>query len=205
MNKAMTILYKVHNNLYVNLTNRCPCSCTFCLRQKSDTVSEVDTRPLWLEREPSLEEVIADFANYDMKAFGELVFCGYGEPTERLDVLLAVARYAKENFGIKVRVNTNGMADLLWNRDTTPDFEGLVDTISISLNHPDPARYQEIVRCRFGEKSFDAMLAFAKNVHRYVPNVVLSTVETVLTKDEEAQCARICENLGVTYRIRPWI
>ncbi|MCQ2444469.1 MAG: TatD family nuclease-associated radical SAM protein [Mailhella sp.] len=205
MNKAMTILYKVHGNLYVNLTNRCPCSCTFCLRQEADTVSEVDRRSLWLEHEPSFDEIVADFANYDMKEFGELVFCGYGEPTERLDVLLAVARYAKDTFGIKVRVNTNGMADLIWNRDTTPDFASLVDTVSISLNNPDPVRYQEIVRCRYGAGSFDAMLTFAKNVHRHVPDVVLTTVETVLTRDEEAQCARICEELGVTYRIRPWV
>lgn len=204
MKKGMTILYKVHDNLYVNLTNRCPCACTFCLRQNMDTVSAIDDRPLWLEHEPSFEEVIADFANYNMSDYKEVVFCGYGEPTERLDVLLRVAKYVKENFGNKVRVNTNGMADLLWERDTASDFEGLVDTISISLNTPDPVRYQELVRCRFGEKSFDAMLSFAKNVKNYVPNVVLSTVDTTLTKEEEERCAQICKDIGVTYRIRAW-
>ena len=127
--KAMTILYKVHQNLYVNLTNRCPCACTFCLRQNMDTVSEVDDRSLWLEHEPSYEEIVEDFKNYDMTEFNEVVFCGYGEPTERLDMLLKVAAYVKENFGNKIRVNTNGMADLIWDKDTTPEFDGLVDTV----------------------------------------------------------------------------
>lgn len=200
----MTILYKVHNNLYVNLTNKCPCACTFCLRQNMDTVSAIDDRALWLEHEPSYEEVIADFDNYNMDDFNEVVFCGYGEPTERLDVLLQVAAYVKEHFSNKVRINTNGMANLIWNRDTTPEFAGLVDTISISLNTPDPVKYQEIVRCKFGDKSFEEMLKFAKDVKNHVPNVVLTTVDTTITKDEEAACAKICEDLGVTYRIRPW-
>lgn len=204
MKKGMTILYKVHDNLYVNLTNKCPCACTFCLRQNMDTVSCVDDRPLWLEHEPSYEEIIADFANYDMSEYKEVVFCGYGEPTERLDVLLKVASYVKENFTNKVRINTNGMANLIWGRDTTPEFEGLVDTISISLNNPDPVKYQEIVRCKFGEKSFDEMLKFAHDVKKYVPAVVLTTVETTISKEEEQQCAKICEDLGVTYRIRAW-
>lgn len=169
-----------------------------------DTVSEVDDRSLWLEHEPTYEEILEDFKNYDMTEFNEVVFCGYGEPTERLDMILKVAAYVKETFGNKVRVNTNGMADLIWEKDTTPDFEGLVDTVSISLNTPNPERYHELVRCKFGMKSFDAMLTFAKNVRKYVPNVVLTTVDTTLTKEEEAQCAKICEELGVTYRIRPW-
>ncbi len=202
--KAMTILYQVHNNLYVNLTNRCPCACTFCLRQNMDTVSHEDKRPLWLEREPDYDEIIAAFSDYDMSKFDELVFCGFGEPTERLDMLLKIAAFAKQHYDSKIRVNTNGMSDLLWNRDTTPDFKGLVDTISISLNTPDPKKYHALVRSRFGMKSFDAMLTFAKNVRQHVPFVVLTTVDTTLTKEEEAQCRQICEDLGVTYRIRPW-
>lgn len=200
----MTILYKVHNNLYVNLTNKCPCACTFCLRQNMDTVSAIDDRPLWLEHEPTYDEVIADFANYNMDDFNEVVFCGYGEPTERLDILLQVAKYVKDTFGKKVRVNTNGMADLIWNRNTASDFKDLVDTVSISLNNPDPVKYQELVRCKFGDKSFDAMITFAKNVKEYVPNVTLTTVDTTITKEEEQACAKICEDINVTYRIRPW-
>ena len=139
-----------------------------------------------------------------MKKYKEVVFCGFGEPTARLEDLLEVAAYVKEKFVKPIRVNTNGLSDLIWKRDTAPMYEGLVDTISISLNTPDKERYYELTRSKFGIDSYDAMLRFAENVSRYVPNVVLSTVATTLTKKEEEQCAEICKKLGVTYRIRPW-
>lgn len=203
MNKGMNILYQVHNNLYVNLTNRCPCACTFCLRQTMDSVA-ADDATLWLEHEPEVEEVIAEFDKFDMSVYDEVVFCGYGEPTERLDVLLSVAKYVKEHFHKPTRINTNGLANLIWEKDVTSELKGLIDTVSISLNTPNAQRYHELVRSRFGEKSFDAMLAFAKEATKYVPHVVLTTVDTTLTKEEEKQCQQICDSLGVTYRIRPW-
>lgn len=198
----MTILYKVHNNLYVNLTNKCPCACTFCLRQTMDHVGESDS--LWLDREPTLEEIIADFDNFNVLSFDELVFCGFGEPTERLDVLLEVARYFKDTYHKPIRINTNGLGSLINKRDIAPELEGLIDTVSISLNTPNADRYHELVRSRFGDQSFDAMLAFARECTRYVPHVVLTTVDTTLSKEEEKQCQAICDGLGVTYRIRPW-
>lgn len=198
----MTILYKVHNNLYVNLTNKCPCACTFCLRQTMDHVGESDS--LWLDREPTLEEIIADFDNFNVLSFDELVFCGFGEPTERLDVLLEVARYFKDTYHKPIRINTNGLGSLINKRDIAPELEGLIDTVSISLNTPNADRYHELVRSRFGDQSFDAMLAFARECTRYVPHVVLTTVDTTLSKEEEKQCQAICDELGVTYRIRPW-
>lgn len=198
----MEILYKVHNNLYVNLTNKCPCACTFCLRQTMDRIGESDR--LWLEREPSKEEVIAEFAKFDMDQFGEVVFCGFGEPTEALDVLLPVADYVKETFGKPIRINTNGLGNLIYDRDITPEFSGRVDTISISLNTPDAKKYQELVRSRFGEQSYDAMIDFAQKSTKYIPKVVMTTVDTTLTKEEEEKCREICEEIGATYRIRPW-
>jgi TatD family-associated radical SAM protein len=159
---------------------------------------------LWLEREPSVEEVKAEFEKFDMTKYREVVFCGFGEPTERLEDLLQVAKFVKETYRKPIRVNTNGLSDLIYEKDTAPLFAGLVDTISISLNTPDKERYYELTRSKFGIESFDAMLRFAGNVRKYVPNVVLSTVDTTLTKEEEAQCRAICEGLNVTYRIRPW-
>lgn len=198
----MEILYKVYNNLYVNLTNKCPCACTFCLRQTMDRVGESGS--LWLEREPSAEEVIAEFDKFDMAQYGEVVFCGFGEPTEALDVLLPVAKYVKEAYGKPVRINTNGMGNLIHGRDITPELDGLVDTISISLNTPNAERYNEIVRSKFGDQSFDAMIDFAKRAVKHVPRVVMTTVDTMLTKEEEAECQKICDEVGAKYRIRPW-
>lgn len=198
----MTILYEVHNNLYVNLTNKCPCACTFCLRQTRDHME--NSGVLWLEHEPSYEEVIADFSNFDMAKYNELVFCGFGEPTERLDILLRVAEYAKNEFGIKTRINTNGLGNLVNNRDITPDFQNFIDTVSISLNTPDKERYYELTRSKFGIASFDSMIDFAKRATLYVPNVVMTTVATTITESEEKKCQQICDEIGAKYRIRPW-
>jgi TatD family-associated radical SAM protein len=163
-----------------------------------------DSDSLWLEHEPSVDEVKAAFNNFDMSAFQEVVFCGFGEPMERFDDLLEIARFIKEQYHKPIRINTNGQGDLINNRRTAPEMEGLIDTISISLNTPNADKYHALVRSQFGEKAYDAMLAFAKDAKQYVPNVVLSTVDTTLTKEEEDECRKICEDLGVTYRIRPW-
>lgn len=163
-----------------------------------------DSGVLWLEREPSVEEVIAEFDKFDMSQYDEVVFCGFGEPTERADAMLEVARFVKQKFGKPIRLNTNGQGNLINGRDIVPDFKGLIDTISISLNTPDENRYHELVRSRYGDKAYKAMLDFASEAKDYVPNVVLSTVETTITKEEEEQCRKICEELGVTYRIRPF-
>ena len=202
-NKAMTILYEVHNGLYVNLTNRCSCACTFCVRQTDDSVGKSDT--LWLEHEPSFEEVMEAFKAFDMSKYEELVFCGFGEPTEAFDILKRVAAEAKRRWNIPIRVNTNGQGSLINGRDIAPEFEGLVDTISISLNTPNAEEYLKLTSSRFGEKAFPAMLEFAREVKKYVPNVVMSTVGTTITHEEEQQCQAICDELSVTYRIRPWI
>lgn len=198
----MTILYKVHNNLYVNLTNKCPSACVFCLRKTRDEME--NSGSLWLKKEPTVEEVIQEFSKFDMDQYNEVVFCGFGEPTERLDDLLSVAKFVKETYHKPIRVNTSGLADFIHGKDTTPMFEGLVDTVSISLNTPDAQKYYDLTRNKFGIESFDGMLTFAKNVKKYVPNVVMTTVATTLSSEEEEKCRKICNDLGVTYRIRPW-
>lgn len=198
----MEILYKVHNNIYVNMTNKCPYSCTFCLRQTMDRIGESDR--LWIEREPSLQEVCDEFNKFNMDEYNEVVFCGFGEPTERFDDLIKVAAFVKEKYGKKIRINTNGVGSLINGRDIAPEMKGLIDTVSISLNNPHKDEYLSLVRSKFGEQSFDAMLDFAKECTKYIPNVVLTTVDTTISHEEEEECRRICESIGATYRIRPW-
>ena len=200
MSKGMTILYKVHGGLYVNMTNRCDCRCTFCLRNDRETVGESST--LWLEREPSVEEIKNEFAKFNLEEYEEVVFCGFGEPTERFEDMLEVAEFVKKNYGKKIRLNTNGHGNLSHEKNIIPKMEGLIDTISISLNTPNEGRYNEIVRSRFGDKAYQATLQFAEESKKYVPNVVLTTVKTTITEEEEEQCRQICEKLNVTYRIR---
>lgn len=207
MKKAMTIIYSEYNGLYINLTNKCPCSCTFCIRQgKRNEFDNIDT--LWLEREPTAKEVIdaiveesktAKFKNYK-----EFVFCGYGEPTEALDVLLEVADFLKANFSLPVRINTNGLGDLVNGKSIAPLLKNRIDTISVSLNSSNPEIYEKTVRPIYKEKAFPALLNFVKEAASYVPKIILSTVDTTISHEDEAQCQKICDELGVTYRIRPF-
>lgn len=198
----MTILYEVHGSLYINLTNRCPADCVFCLRNTMDSVYGSDN--LWLDHEPTVEEVKNELDKSDMEKYKEVVFCGFGEPTERLEDLLTLAKYIKGKYNKQIRVNTNGLTDLIYGKDTTPLFEGLIDTVSISLNTPDKDKYFELTRNMFGRDSFDAVLLFAKNVKKYVNKVVMTTVESTITPEEEEECRKICDSIGVNYRIRAW-
>ena len=198
----MTILYEVRDNLYINLTNRCPCACTFCLRQTRDHMDSSGS--LWLDREPTAAEVIDQLKQRDMNKYTEIVFCGFGEPTQALSVLLEVASFIKVHHPNPIRINTNGQGSLIHGKDITPLFKGLIDTMSISLNTPDEDAYDRIVRSKFGKAAYKAMLDFAKNSTKYIPNVILTTVSTTITKAEEARCQEICDHLGVTYRIREY-
>ena len=200
----MTITYQVKNAVYVNLTNRCPCNCTFCLRHNGPGV--FGSGPLWLEREPTLEETIESLGQWDYERFREVVFCGYGEPTERLDVLLAASAHLKERDpALRVRVNTNGLSDLINGKPTAPLFVGKVDCLSISLNTDDPAEYLSVCRPKFGEAAYPAMLKFTQEAAALLPSVVMTVVgEPITSLEKQERCRKIAEGLGAHLRVRPY-
>lgn len=210
------ILYTIHGNgyqdiseldsledvtVYVNLTNRCPCACTFCLRQ---TKEMEEGHSLWLKEEPTVEDVIKEFQKYDLDDFHEVVFCGFGEPLERVEDVIQIAGILKHfRRDLPIRVNTNGLACLIHQRDVTPEFKGRIDTVSISLNAPDAKEYDALTRSRFGLESFQAMLDFATSCLEYVPFVVMSVVD-IIGEEKIKKCQAICDDLGVTLRVRPF-
>lgn len=201
MKKAMTIVYEVGENLYVNLTNKCPCSCTFCIRQNADGAYGSDS--LWLEHEPSAEEVIDALEKADYKKYREIVYCGYGEPTERIEVLTETAKFIKENNGPAVRVNTNGLSDLIHKKPTAHLFEGVVDTVSVSLNAGTKEEYLKVTRPSFGDESYEAMQKFAVECKKYVKNVVFSVVD-VIGEEQLKASQEMADKLGITLRIRKY-
>ena len=190
-------------SIYVNLTNRCTCACTFCLRTMKKMAEE---HSLWLKEEPSAELVKSELDRVPWEYVEEVVFCGFGEPTMRLEVLKELLRYIKSvQPQVKTRVNTNGLSDLYFKRDTAPDFGGgILDTVSISLNASNAERYLELTRSEFGIDSFDAMLSFAQHVKEYVPEVVLTVVDHVEDDGEIALCKKICDERGLRLRVRPY-
>lgn len=188
-------------SVYVNLTNRCPCSCTFCLRQ---TKEMQESNSLWLKEEPTVDEVIKEFQKYDLNDFKEVVFCGFGEPMERVDDVIQIAGVLKlYRKDLPIRINTNGLGNLIHQRDITPLLKGCIDIVSISLNAPDEKEYLELTRNKFGNKSFQAMLDFAKECLKYVPHVVMSVVD-IIGQEKIEKCQKICDDIGVKLRVRPF-
>ena len=199
----MVITYVYGDNLYVNTTNRCDMNCAFCLRH---TGSGVGTgSDLWLEREPTKEEILADIRTRDLSQYAEVVFCGYGEPSYRLkDIVWVIDQLKAADPTPKIRMDTNGHSDLIWKEDTVPLFRGRFDILSISLNGDSPESYA--LRCRpaFGEKSYEAMLDFTRRAVRAVPRVIMTVVDYHMTKEEIDRCRTICEDLGAEYRVRAY-
>ena len=198
----MTITYEGRSSLYVNITNRCPCACVFCLRHNKDHVFNASS--LWLEREPTVEEICESIDSRDLTKYDEVVFCGYGEPTERLDDLLKVAEHIKSRGETKIRINTNGLTDLICGEKSARKLKGLIDTVSISLNATNKEDYFKLVRPKFGIDSYDAMLSFAKDCTKYVPEVVMTVVDVVTSAEEQELSRKICESIGTTLRVRPY-
>lgn len=197
----MSIVYRYGRNLYINMTNRCPCSCVFCIRDSTPRLGDADT--LWLKEEPTAEEILSELTYQCDPGVHEIVFCGYGEPTNRIDTLLDVADRAKKRLHKRIRLDTNGLGNLLNGRDIVPDLAKVLDSISISLNAPDAESYKRITRCRFeAETAFDSLTGFIKRCRELMDDVTVSIVGDYLEPEEEKRCARLAEEWDVQFRIR---
>jgi TatD DNase family protein len=194
VDQATKIAYRIRNSLYLNITNRCTNSCTFCTKFQD---FKVKGHQLKLEHEPDAQEIIEAIG--DPQGYEEIVFCGYGEPLLRLDCVIEVARWVKQQ-GVKVRINTDGQANLVHGRNVLPELEGLVDSISVSLNASNADEYQRLCRSKFDSEGYEAVKAFIREATKYIPHVSASAV-TVPGVDIDA-CAEIAAELGAEFRKR---
>jgi len=188
------IAYHIRDSLYLNVTNRCSNACVFCVRNHTDFVKGHNLR---LDHEPTYNEVINSINH--LEEYQEVVFCGYGEPTIRLDLLKDVARYLKSK-NAEVRLNTNGQGNLIHKRNIVPEMVGLIDTASISLNVDDSEKYKRLCKPRFGENAFGQVIAFARECKKLLPRTVLTVLD--MPGVDLKKCERISKELGVGLRIR---
>jgi len=192
----LNFTYKIGNSLYINVTNRCNADCVFCDR-KGEAVINGYSLKMKKSDEPDAEIYIKEIS--DPKQYREIVFCGYGEPTIRWDVVKQIAKYIKDNGGT-TRMNTDGHGNYINKRDITPELEGLIDTVSISLNSNDPEQYAKLMRV--DPKMHKEMIDFAKRAKKY-SRVVLSIVG-LSEIDADAAKKFVTEEIGVEYREREY-
>lgn len=205
MKMANVLVYELDGKIYINLTNKCTNDCIFCLRKDKD---DVKGQKLWLDDENSTaQDVIEQFEKIKMHNVGsEVIFCGYGEPLLKLDVLKDVAKYIKENYpDTKIRINTNGHANYVYKRDIVPELKGLIDTISVSLNGESSQEYNELSQPVF-EGAYEEVKKFIKSCADNGIETVASVVEGYKGRHLDLdKCEKIASDLGAKFRVREWI
>lgn len=205
MEKGFTITYEYGDNLYVNVTNRCNFNCEFCLRHNPNSNGSIYSHNLWLKREPSREEILESIESRDLSNYQQLVFCGFGEPSYRIeDICWVIDRMKEHGTKMFTRMNTNGTGSLIHGRDIAPEFAGRFDMISISLNTDTAEKYNAL--CHPSQDgAYQAMKDFAKEIQKYVPIVMMTVVDSI-PKEEIEACRKICEEeIGAVYRVREYI
>jgi TatD family-associated radical SAM protein len=193
-----SITYQIGDNLYINLTNRCLNQCEFCIRYKARNLDQ--KYPLWLDREPTVDEVIKAIG--DPSPYQQIAFVGYGEPLIRLEEVIAIAKALKLKYQGKIRIDTNGLANLFWGRNVLPELKGLIDIISISLNAENAELYDRICSSLYGLAAFPAVLDFIKEAKKYIPQVEVTVVDLPIVDKEK--CRQIATDLGAAFRVRPY-
>jgi len=200
--------YRYHTGLYLNITNRCPTACVFCIKNKW----KMDYRGSNLDlggAEPDIETLFALIkAEWTQSPFDELIFCGYGEPTMRLDVLLAAAGAVKSGAlapipaGLRVRLNTNGLGGLVNGEDIVPKLKDLVDSVHVSLNTADPAQWLTLMRPRpeYAQKGFKCVLDFIRDTALVIPETVATAIRDNGVDLEKFSA--LAKELGARPRIR---
>jgi len=195
--EEVRVSYRIRNSLYLNITNRCTNACTFCAKRED---YHVKGHYLKLPGEPTVEEILAEAG--DPTRYDEIVFCGFGEPLLRIEDVKSIAKVLKAK-GAKVRVNTDGLANLVHGRNILPELSGLVDALSVSLNAPDAETYSRICPNRYGAASFPAILDFLREAPKHVPSVVATAV--ALPDLDHDAVRRLVDSIeGVAFRLRPF-
>lgn len=196
------LVYELDKKIYINLTNRCTNECIFCLRQDKD---DVCGQELWLDSEDfTSEDVIEQLKKFNLSS--EVIFCGYGEPMLKFEVLRQVAKYIKETYPeIKIRVNTNGHANFIYKKNVVPELVGLVDEFSVSLNASNPEEYDELSQPKF-ENAYEEVKKFIKCSADAGIETVASIVDGYKGRRLDVEkCREIAESLGAKLRVREWI
>ena len=196
------IIYTFEGHVYFNITNACPCRCEFCIRKNSDSVGDAQT--LWFSsHSPDFEDIKKEIDAFDFSPYSdEIIFCGYGEPTCAYVNLIKSAKYLKDKMpACKLRINTNGLSDLINKKETAEEICGVFDIVSVSLNAPTSEKYEALCHPSFGDKAFPAILKFASQCKKYGAYTKFSVVD-VISKEDIEKCREIADSMDIPLRVR---
>lgn len=194
------IIYLFENSPYFNITNKCPCSCVFCIREKKDAIGQA--KQMWHDTQPTFEDVKKAIDSFDWSEHDHAVFCGYGEPTNELELLLKSVAYMKEQHPkIKLRLNTNGLSDLINSKRTAKLICENIDAVSVSLNEVTSEKYDKITRNIYPGKAFESMLNFTKDCVNFCDDVRMTVVD-LISEQEIEEAKKVCEKTGARFVVR---
>ncbi len=203
-----TLVYSINNEkspetVYVNLTNSCTNSCVFCLRTQKDDVCGAN---MWHDGEYTLDDIINQFQSYNPTP-KEVVFCGYGEPFLRREMMKEFCKYLRKNYPeIKIRVNTNGHANAIYKTNVAEEFKDLIDAVSVSLNASNSSEYDEICKPKI-QNAYSEVKKFIKacvDAGIDVSTSVVTGFDKIHNIDVE-KCEEISRELGAKFRNREFI
>ncbi len=193
-----TVAYELGRNLYLNITNDCDLDCRFCLKHQGYEFAGAD---LQLARPVTPADVLEAVSDRDLATYEEVVFCGLGEPTKALDTLLAAAHRLRALGAPRLRLDTDGLANLRHGRNVLADLGQVFDAISVSLNAQDAKTYAKLCPNPWGRAAHEAVMAFAAQAVQHGLEVRLTAVD--LPEVDEQACRRLAGELGASFRLRP--
>ncbi len=202
LDRSPSIVYWLGNSIYLNITNKCPNRCYFCFRRFKNGIKEFKLK---MEKVPTTKEVIEELQKVlNKNNWDEIVFCGFGEPLERLSLVLEVTRWVKKHSRKPVRVDTNGQGYLLnKGRDVVRELKDAgVGKVSVSLNAQNKETYNEICKPTF-ENAYENVLEFIKRAKE----AGLETEATAVTVSEikVTRVKEVAEKMGVKFLVREYI
>ncbi len=200
-----TYAYILGDNMYINLTNLCTNDCIFCIRSLNDKVAGSDLN-LSSEKINS-QDVIEQIKEKMTSDIKEVVFCGYGEPLIKLDLIKEIASFLKKVYpDIPTRINTNGQANIIHKKNVAKELKGLIDKVSVSLNSDNSKQYQELSKSKFGESAYEEVKSFAKSCCEVGIDTSLSIVTGYKNNVINVEnCKQIAEDIGAELRVREWL
>lgn len=199
--RKSNIVYEYKKNLYLNITNRCPVKCLYCIKYKWKWMFR--SHYLKLDKEPTYDQIINELKKHNLKNYNEIIFCGYGEPLMRYHLVKKIASWIKKNCPTaKIRINTNGLAEAYWGKNISKELNKIIDSVSVSVNAHNEKVYRSLHNTKI-KKPLHKIIKFIKNCKKHISNITITTIDN--PKININYIKQLSKNLGIKFRKRKFL